>query len=95
MMSNRRGVLAMTVLRWVLLVLCLWLSVASAHQDSCHRLHSCPSDHGTYVCGDKGAVISARIITGAWPGSHAWRPRRLPLQGHGPHRLAQPPRPRR
>jgi phosphatidylserine/phosphatidylglycerophosphate/cardiolipin synthase-like enzyme len=28
--------------------------VASAHQDSCHRLHSCPSDHNTYVCGDKG-----------------------------------------
>jgi phosphatidylserine/phosphatidylglycerophosphate/cardiolipin synthase-like enzyme len=54
MMSNRRGVLAMTVLRWVLLVLCLWLSVASAHQDPCHRLHSCPSDHNTYVCGDKG-----------------------------------------
>ena len=54
MMSNRRGVLAMTVLRWVLLVLCLWLNAASAHQDPCHRLHSCPSDYGTYVCGDKG-----------------------------------------
>jgi phosphatidylserine/phosphatidylglycerophosphate/cardiolipin synthase-like enzyme len=25
-----------------------------AHQDPCHRLHSCPSDHNTYVCGDKG-----------------------------------------
>jgi phosphatidylserine/phosphatidylglycerophosphate/cardiolipin synthase-like enzyme len=24
------------------------------HQDPCHRLHSCPSDRHTYVCGDKG-----------------------------------------
>src|SRR6266508_3101679 len=54
MMSNRRGFLAMTILRWALLPLCLWLSAASAHQDPCHRLHSCPSDHNTYVCGDKG-----------------------------------------
>jgi hypothetical protein len=28
--------------------------IAHAHQDPCHRLHSCPSDHKTYVCGDKG-----------------------------------------
>jgi phosphatidylserine/phosphatidylglycerophosphate/cardiolipin synthase-like enzyme len=27
---------------------------AHAHQDSCHRLHRCPSDHNTYVCGDMG-----------------------------------------
>ncbi len=25
-----------------------------AHQDPCHRLHSCPADRNTYVCGDKG-----------------------------------------
>jgi phosphatidylserine/phosphatidylglycerophosphate/cardiolipin synthase-like enzyme len=25
-----------------------------AHQDACHQRHSCPSDHGTYVCGDTG-----------------------------------------
>jgi phosphatidylserine/phosphatidylglycerophosphate/cardiolipin synthase-like enzyme len=31
-----------------------WLALASAHQDPCHRLHSCPSDHNTYVCGDTG-----------------------------------------
>jgi phosphatidylserine/phosphatidylglycerophosphate/cardiolipin synthase-like enzyme len=38
------------------LVLVLILSYAGieAHQDPCHRHHSCPSDHGTYVCGDKG-----------------------------------------
>jgi phosphatidylserine/phosphatidylglycerophosphate/cardiolipin synthase-like enzyme len=54
MMSNRCGSLAMTVLWSMLLVLCFWLNVASAHQDPCHRLHSCPSDHHTYVCGDRG-----------------------------------------
>lgn len=25
-----------------------------AHRSGCHRWHSCPSDRGTYVCGDKG-----------------------------------------
>jgi hypothetical protein len=31
-----------------------WLALVSAHQDPCHRLHRCPSDHNTYVCGDQG-----------------------------------------
>lgn len=30
-----------------------WTGI-EAHQDPCHRRHSCPSDHGTYVCGDRG-----------------------------------------
>jgi Staphylococcal nuclease homologue len=42
------------VWRLAFVLLCFWLRVASAHQDPCHRLHSCPSDHHTYVCGDKG-----------------------------------------
>jgi hypothetical protein len=29
-------------------------SPASAHRDGCHRWHSCPSDSGSYVCGDTG-----------------------------------------
>jgi phosphatidylserine/phosphatidylglycerophosphate/cardiolipin synthase-like enzyme len=37
-----------------LVVLAGIILVAYAHQDPCHRLHSCPSDHKTYVCGDKG-----------------------------------------
>jgi hypothetical protein len=46
-----------------LLVLMLWtVSVTSvlvsapahAHRSGCHRWHSCPSDHGTYTCGDLG-----------------------------------------
>src|SRR4051812_33083480 len=27
---------------------------AQAHQDGCHRWHSCPSDTGSYECGDLG-----------------------------------------
>ena len=28
--------------------------ISEAHQDGCHRWHSCPSDSGSYVCGDLG-----------------------------------------
>ena len=52
-MAHRRGCQAIMVL-WTLLLLRLGLRAASAHQDKCHRLHSCLSDHNTYVCGDKG-----------------------------------------
>lgn len=31
-----------------------WSAPAVAHQDGCHRWHSCPSDTGSYVCGDTG-----------------------------------------
>lgn len=27
---------------------------ALAHRSGCHRWHSCPSDTGSYVCGDLG-----------------------------------------
>lgn len=30
------------------------LDVAEAHRSGCHRWHSCPSDTGSYVCGDLG-----------------------------------------
>lgn len=29
-------------------------SPAQAHQDGCHAAHSCPSDTGSYTCGDTG-----------------------------------------
>lgn len=29
-------------------------SSVSAHQSGCHRWHSCPSDTGSYTCGDLG-----------------------------------------
>ncbi len=30
------------------------ISPAFAHRSGCHRWHSCPSDGGTYTCGDLG-----------------------------------------
>jgi phosphatidylserine/phosphatidylglycerophosphate/cardiolipin synthase-like enzyme len=53
-MWKRCGGLPVVVWQWAFVLLCFWLSAASAHQDPCHRLHSCPSDHNTYVCGDTG-----------------------------------------
>lgn len=34
--------------------LALPVAPAEAHRDGCHRWHSCPSDSGSYVCGDLG-----------------------------------------
>ena len=54
----------------------MWLSPVAGHQDPCHRLHSCPSDHGTYVCGDKGRCdqcpdnqwcLAGRPRLASWP----------------------------
>jgi phosphatidylserine/phosphatidylglycerophosphate/cardiolipin synthase-like enzyme len=49
----------MTPVKWItsfvaMVLLGTWIVASQAHQDPCHRLHSCPSDHHTYVCGDKG-----------------------------------------
>ena len=40
----------------VLLVLVVLFLIpdSSAHRDGCHTWHSCPSDSGSYTCGDKG-----------------------------------------
>jgi hypothetical protein len=41
----------------LLVVLALILPAAfpvQAHRSGCHRWHSCPSDRGTYECGDLG-----------------------------------------
>ncbi len=37
-----------------LLLTPLLVSPALAHRSGCHRWHSCPSDRGTYICGDLG-----------------------------------------
>lgn len=49
-MESRNRIL---ILSWVLFVLVLPFFV-SAHRSGCHRWHSCPSDTGSYVCGDSG-----------------------------------------
>ncbi len=44
-------------MRTFLLVLILSFfstSLAEAHRSGCHRWHSCPSDSGSYTCGDTG-----------------------------------------
>jgi phosphatidylserine/phosphatidylglycerophosphate/cardiolipin synthase-like enzyme len=46
--------LAMVLMMAGLTLLTGGIRDSAAHQDPCHRLHSCPSDHHTYVCGDKG-----------------------------------------
>ena len=38
----------------IVLVLIVCYARIEAHQDSCHRRHSCFSGHGTSVCGDRG-----------------------------------------
>ena len=35
-------------------ILALEPAVALAHRSGCHRWHSCPSDTGSYTCGDAG-----------------------------------------
>ena len=38
----------------VFLGLILIINPAFAHRSGCHRWHSCPSDSGSYTCGDAG-----------------------------------------
>src|SRR2546426_8525117 len=37
-----------------LIVTLVLVTSVDAHRSGCHRWHSCPSDHGTYTCGDLG-----------------------------------------
>jgi hypothetical protein len=46
--------LAMVLMMASFILLTGGIRDSAAHQDPCHRLHSCPSDRGSYVCGDKG-----------------------------------------
>lgn len=47
-----RKTLLLSALAIVLVV--FFASTASAHRSGCHRWHSCPSDTGSYTCGDAG-----------------------------------------
>ena len=46
---------------------------ASAHQSGCHRWHSCPSDHGTYTCGDKGYCSQCPNNNYCKAGKYKWK----------------------
>lgn len=41
----------------------LSINPASAHRSGCHRWHSCPSDTGSYVCGDLGYTSGCPTYT--------------------------------
>lgn len=45
-----------TIFVWVFVLFLLLITSHQvfAHRSGCHRWHSCPSDTGSYVCGDLG-----------------------------------------
>lgn len=47
-------VIALTILVIAFGMYSITLPDASAHRSGCHRWHSCPSDTGSYTCGDTG-----------------------------------------
>ncbi|MFH1246867.1 MAG: hypothetical protein V1644_00665 [Candidatus Micrarchaeota archaeon] len=38
----------------IILLFTLFSNLVSAHRSGCHAWHSCPSDSGSYTCGDTG-----------------------------------------
>ena len=48
-------------------LLMAFVSPAQAHRDGCHRWHSCPSDRGTYECGDLGYTSGCPASSGRQP----------------------------
>jgi hypothetical protein len=44
----------LVILTLVVSLLIGGIAVATAHRPGCHRWHACPSDRGTYTCGDLG-----------------------------------------
>ncbi len=49
-----RDKMSLVALLLIAVLLSSFLGAASAHRDGCHSKHSCPSDTGSYECGDKG-----------------------------------------
>lgn len=45
-------------------------SIVDAHQSGCHRWHSCPSDTGSYVCGDLGYACQYSTYSSYSQGSY-------------------------
>lgn len=64
----------MTVVRYTKGLLCFLVVLAAgavalpqaalAHRSGCHNLHTCPSDTGSYVCGDLGYVCDGATSLG-------------------------------
>ncbi len=50
---------------FLLLAVLMFLGIAhpaDAHRSGCHRWHSCPSDTGSYICGDLGYTSGCPIV---------------------------------
>jgi hypothetical protein len=84
MVASRQCLIALLVV----LLLSGGSTMIHAHQDPCHRLHSCPSDRSTYVCGDRGRCDQCPDNQFCLPSSLAQLPRLL-LR---PYNRTQPPR---
>ncbi len=49
-----RKIIVLPLILFVLAGTFFFASNVSAHRSGCHRWHSCPSDSGSYICGDTG-----------------------------------------
>ena len=54
MHNRRRRLVIAGGLSLAILVFFSYAVIAAAHRSGCHRWHSCPSDSGSYICGDTG-----------------------------------------
>ena len=53
--NHRMNTKPLTFLLALTFLFCIFYVVmAEAHRSGCHRWHSCPSDSGSYICGDTG-----------------------------------------
>ncbi|MFD6533441.1 hypothetical protein [Streptomyces sp. NPDC060184] len=94
--SLRRAVMAMVALLVAAVVLGVGASPAAAHRDGCHRWHSCPSDTGSYVCGDLGyfsecgysSLPGSGTGTGSGSGSDSGTDTEVVLDDEAPERPA-------
>ena len=46
-------------------------NVVDAHQSGCHRWHSCPTDSGSYTCGDLGYACQYSTYSNSSSGSYS------------------------
>lgn len=51
-----------------------FVGVVEAHQSGCHRWHSCPSDTGSYTCGDLGYSCQYPTYTSPSSSSYTYTP---------------------
>lgn len=74
-MTTPQGGRRLAAVCGTLATLYLLAAPAEAHRSGCHRWHSCPSDTGSYVCGDLGYTtycgVGVATFTPAVPAASA------------------------